>query len=96
MTTSIRTLIVEDSDDDTKLVLRSLHSGGYDPQWTKVASPEGLTSALGGRAWDVIICDYALPHMNGLGTLKIVAEGGRDIPFILSGLGFSGGIAGQG
>ena len=83
MTTPLRVLIVEDSEDDAQLVLRELRRGDYDPQWTRVESPDGLTSALARQAWDVIICDYSLPHFDAPAALKLVQGAGSDIPFII-------------
>jgi len=83
MTTTLRVLIIEDSEDDAQLALRQLRQGGYDPQWTRVDSQEGLSEALAGQEWDVIICDYSLPHLEAPGALKIVHQSGIDVPFII-------------
>jgi two-component system cell cycle sensor histidine kinase/response regulator CckA len=83
MTAPVRVLIVEDSEDDVQLLLRQLRRGGFDPQWTRVDSPEGLASALAGQAWDVVICDYSMPHLDAPRALEIVQGSGRDIPFII-------------
>ena len=83
MTTPLRVLVVEDSEDDAQLVLRQLRVGGYDAQWTRVDSPEGLRRALETQPWDVIICDYAMPHLDGLRALRIVRASGSDMPFII-------------
>ena len=83
MTTPIRVLIVEDSEDDAQLLLRALRTGSFDPQWTRVDSPEGLTSALARQAWDVIICDYSMPHFDAPAAMKVVQGTGKDIPFII-------------
>ncbi len=83
MTTAIRVLIVEDSEDDTILLLRELRAGGYDPQWARVDSPEGLTRALDGQHWDVILCGSVLFHLDALQALKIVQGSECDIPFII-------------
>ena len=83
MTTPLRTLIIEDSEDDAHLALRQLRQGGFEPQWTRVDSPDGLKGALETQTWDVIICDYSLPHLDAPEALKLVHASGRDIPFII-------------
>jgi len=83
MTTPLRVLIIEDSEDDTQLALRHLRLGGYEPSWTRVDSPEDLSAVLDGQPWDVILCDYAMPRFDAPGALRILQEGGLDIPFII-------------
>lgn len=79
----LRVLIVEDSDDDSRLVLRQLRNGGYDPQHRRIETRTGMLSALDEQTWDVIICDYSLPHFDALAALQIVQQSGKDIPFII-------------
>ena len=83
MTTPVRVLVVEDNEDDAHLVLRQLRKGGLDPKWARVDSAEGFASALEGQEWDVVICDYSLPHFDALAALEIARERKGDIPFII-------------
>jgi len=39
MSVALRVLIVEDSEDDTALLLRELQRGGYDVSYERVDSP---------------------------------------------------------
>jgi len=44
MTIPLRVLIVEDSEDDTILLLRELRRGGYDPTFKRVDTPEAMSA----------------------------------------------------
>ncbi|HLF59346.1 MAG TPA: diguanylate cyclase, partial [Alphaproteobacteria bacterium] len=82
MGTPLRALIIEDSEDDTLLLMRELRSGGYEPEYERVDSAAGLTSALERREWDIVFCDYTLPRFGGAQALAMVRERGLDVPFI--------------
>jgi PAS domain S-box-containing protein len=83
MGTPLRVLIVEDSEDDTLLLLRELKQGGYEPLHERVDSPTAVRAALQAKQWDIILCDYHLQGFNGLDALGILRESGIDIPFII-------------
>jgi signal transduction histidine kinase len=78
----LRVLMVEDSEDDALLVTLELRRGGYEPEVTRVESSEALRAALP-AGWDVVVSDYVLPRFDGLEALRVVREGGRDLPFVL-------------
>ena len=83
MSTLLRVLIVDDSEDDTSLIIRKLSSGGYDPKWERVDSSEAMRNALGREDWDIILCDYKMPNFNAAAALKLAQENKMDIPFII-------------
>lgn len=83
MTTPLRVLLIEDSENDTELLLRELRRGGYAPEYERVETPEGLEDALTRQSWDLILSDYAMPRFNGVQALKLTQAKGGDIPFIL-------------
>lgn len=83
MNTPLRTLIVEDSDDDTELLVRELRRAGYQPTFQRVETAESLNAALDQKGWDVVISDYTMPQLSGLDALKLVRRRGNDIPFII-------------
>ena len=83
MDRSLRVLMVEDSDDDAKLVLYELRRWGYDPLCERVDTREAMASALDRRKWDLIIADYVMPRFNGLDALELVKERSLDLPFII-------------
>src|SRR5215203_223602 len=80
----LRVLIVEDSTDDTLLLLRELRRGGYDPQHERVDTAEGMRAALEKQEWDVVISDHAMPSFSAPAALKLLQDGGwPDLPFII-------------
>jgi signal transduction histidine kinase/CheY-like chemotaxis protein/HPt (histidine-containing phosphotransfer) domain-containing protein len=83
MSTSLNVLIVEDSEDDAKLMLRELQHGGFEVSHARVDTPEAMTAALDSRAWDVIIADYTMPHFSGSAALSMARQRVIDVPFIL-------------
>jgi PAS domain S-box-containing protein len=79
----IHILIIEDSEDDTQLLLRELRRGGYDPIAERVDTAEAMKSALGQTHWDLIVSDYIMPRFSGLAALNILMEKEFDVPFII-------------
>jgi diguanylate cyclase len=82
MNKKLRVLIIDDSADDTILLVRGLSHGGFEPEFERVETPEAMRAALH-QTWDIIISDYAMPHFSGLGALSVLKESGLDLPFIL-------------
>jgi PAS domain S-box-containing protein len=78
----LRVLIVEDSTDDTELLLRELRRA-FVPSWQCVESAEALAVALAQEAWDVLLADYMMPRFTALAALEVLRQSGRDIPFIV-------------
>lgn len=79
----LRVLHVEDSEDDSALVIRELERGGFDPICERVETGVAFKAALQSGPWDVIISDYSLPKYDGLTALADLRKWGKDIPFIL-------------
>jgi len=83
MTTLLRVLIVDDSEDDASLIIRKLRSGDYDPKGERVDTSEAMKNALERQEWDVILCDYKMPRFSASAALKLTQEKNIDIPFII-------------
>jgi PAS domain S-box-containing protein len=81
-TKKIKALIIEDSEDDLKLLLRELNKSSYKIIYKSVQDAKGVETALK-EDWDVIISDYSLPGFSGPEALKMCNEKGIDIPFII-------------
>lgn len=78
----LRTLIVEDSEDDTLLLADQLETDGGRPvDWQRVETEQALTEALQ-QHWDVVLSDYTMPHLSGMRALEVVRQHDLDLPFI--------------
>jgi two-component system cell cycle sensor histidine kinase/response regulator CckA len=75
-------LMVEDSPEDAKLVVRELSHGGFDVTHRVVANPKDMRDALAERTWDIILSDHALPEFSGSAALKLARELAEDTPLI--------------
>ncbi len=78
----LRVLLVEDSAEDTELVLRALRAGGLSIEPRVVATEAEFGPCL---SWapDVIISDWKLPGFSGAAALAIAHESAPNVPCIL-------------
>jgi diguanylate cyclase (GGDEF)-like protein/PAS domain S-box-containing protein len=81
-TQPLRTLIIEDSEDDTLLLVDQLEvEGGRPVDWQRVETEQALTEALR-QHWDIVLSDYTMPHFSGMRALEVVRQHDLDLPFI--------------
>ena len=90
MTSLLRVLVIDDSTDDTELLLRQLRRDGFDLAAERTETIDGLIAALDAQDWDVALCDYNMPGFSGMDALAVVQERRPDLPFI-----FVSGIQGE-
>ncbi len=83
MATSLHVLIIEDSKDDTDLLLHALKKGGFEVLYEQVDSGSGMEMALAREKWDIVIADHNLPHFSAFKALDLLKENGYDIPFFI-------------
>jgi len=83
MSAYLRILLIEDSEDDANLVLREIQRGGYQIEWERVETAEAMESALTHQTWDLIICDFSLPHFSAPHALALLKKTNIDLPFII-------------
>ncbi len=83
MDRKLRVLVVEDSEEDARLVIDAVEHGGFAVRWERVETAPTMKAALAAECWDVILADYSLPQFNGVDALRIVLQSGLDIPLIL-------------
>lgn len=79
----LRVLIVEDSEDDTLLLVHNLTKGGYNPVHERVETPGAMKKALEEKQWDIILCDYKMPNFSAPSALNLLKEIKKDIPVII-------------
>jgi PAS domain S-box-containing protein len=79
---NLRVLLVEDSELDMILLLRHMQAQGYKTQHQRVASQTEMEAALA-QPWDVVLCDYQMPHFGVLPALSLLKSRGLHLPFII-------------
>jgi signal transduction histidine kinase len=79
----LRVLFVEDSETDAILLARSLERGGFALTTLRVDTAEGMEGALQTQAWDLILCDHAMPQFSAPEALELVKKHRLDVPFII-------------
>src|ERR1700741_6878 len=79
----LRVLHVEDSEQDVKLLTRCLTRAGYDVNAKRVETADAMKSALESQEWDVILCDYSMPHFSALSALALMKQMKLDLPVII-------------
>src|SRR6266536_5390073 len=83
MSKPLRILVVEDSENDTLLLLHELRRGDYDPDCERVDTPEAMGAALERQRWDLVVADFSMPQFNALAALELLNKKGLDLPFII-------------
>ena len=79
----LRALVVEDSEDDARLVVRELERGGFDVEFERVDTPEAMAAALKDSNWDIVLSDHSMPHFNSPAALDLTRRADPDMPFII-------------
>src|SRR4051794_5231133 len=80
---ALRVLLVEDSETDAKLILRSLRTAGHQLITERVETAEQMRAALALNSWDIVLSDWSMPQFSARGTLKIARELRLDVPVII-------------
>ncbi len=83
MDTTLRVLIVEDSENDAALLVRELRRGGYAVTFERVETHTAMSAALDQEPWDVVISDYSMPQFSATAALMLLKGREVDIPFII-------------
>lgn len=83
MSKPLHALIVEDSEDDTQLLVMELKRGGYDPIYRRVETPEDMAAVLSAHSWDIVFADFTMPRFNAFDALALLHKSGLDLPFLI-------------
>ncbi len=83
MAETLHVLIVEDSEDDARLIVRHLAKAGFDPVHERVETAKAMGDALEDKTWDVILCDYNLPGFGVPLALRVLKDAHLDLPLIV-------------
>jgi len=63
MATTLNVLVIEDSEEDTLLMVRELTKAGYSVKFEQAHSAATLAAALAKGGWDIIFGDFTLPGL---------------------------------
>ena len=83
MTTPLRVLIVEDSEDDALLTIQELRRGGYAPTYRRVEQRAAMREALERETWEVVVCDWNLPRFSALDALGVLRALALEVPCLV-------------
>ena len=79
----LRVLLLEDSEDDALLIVRTLRGQFGDVRSTRVESVTALREALAGGSWDAAISDHTMPRLQLDRAAATLRESGFIGPLIL-------------
>lgn len=80
----LRVLIVEDNKDDVELIALQLQKFWKPVAWYDVQTEAALLVTLRRDTYDVILCDYVMPHLTALRALEVIRDTSQtDVPFIV-------------
>mgnify|MGYP001477478781 CR=1 FL=1 len=80
---TLRVLTIDDSEDDVSLIIRELKKGGYNPHYERVDTASAMKKTLQENTWDIILCDYTMPHLDGPSAITLLKKTNIDIPIII-------------
>jgi C4-dicarboxylate-specific signal transduction histidine kinase len=83
LSSRIKLLLVEDSPDDSDLLLKHLKRAGLETIHERVETERAMISALESKEWDTVICDYDIPGFGVIPALLLLKEKKPDIPCIV-------------
>ena len=83
MKKQIKLLMVEDSADDSILIINEFNASGYEVIFKRVWTEESMREALVNEKWDAITCDHSMPGFDSVRALKVLLVSGLDLPFII-------------
>jgi PAS domain S-box-containing protein len=83
--TPLRVLLVEDDEDDARLLTRYFERAGYRTFVHRVETADDMRRALTqpDAEWDVVLADFNLPSFSAPAALQLVKRTGKDVPFIV-------------
>ena len=78
----LQVLVVEDLKNDAELMIYALRRGGFEFHHERVTTDRELRSALEAQRWDLALCDYNLPSLDGHQALAAITSVQPDIAVI--------------
>src|SRR3989454_4777282 len=84
MATVLKVLVIEDSEEDTLLMVRELTKAGYSVEFEQTYSAATLAAALEKGGWDIVFSDFTLPGFSGTAALTQVRKHDAEVPFLFT------------
>jgi signal transduction histidine kinase len=78
----LRVLVVEDSDDDYRLLVAQMAAAGLRITSRLVEDAPGMREALE-EPWDIVISDHSMPRFSSMAALRLLKETRGDVPFLI-------------
>lgn len=78
----LRVLLIDDDENDERLIVRELQRSGYQVTWERVDTAASLENALR-KEWDVVTCDWVMPSFTAPAALKILSQHETAYPVII-------------
>lgn len=83
MNRPLRVLLVDDLADDAVLNVHALNRHGYEVESRRVDTMAQATSALDEANWDIVLCDFSMPHFSAYAMMTLLQERDENIPCII-------------
>lgn len=80
---TLRILLVDDSEDEALFLEDDLLQGGYEPSLQRVDTEKDMRNALKNQEWDVIIIDYVMPYFSAPAAMQVYHDLALDIPCLI-------------
>ncbi|OLS21133.1 MAG: Sensor protein ZraS [Candidatus Heimdallarchaeota archaeon LC_3] len=80
---SISILHIDDNETVLETTKTYCERNRNDFSFTSISDPIEALELLSFQKFDVVICDYEMPGLNGLQVLEKLRDNGNDIPFIM-------------
>lgn len=83
MSALLKLLVISGSDDEAATLRRFLEKAGYQITLAIVSSRAALERILDERAFDVILCDFDSPELDGFDALKLCRQLAENVPLVV-------------
>ncbi len=83
MSSSLRVLLVDDSEEDAILLARSFRETAYAATLTRVDDATALEHALHAENWDVVLCDFSMPGFGAAPALRLIRKTKPNLPVLI-------------
>ena len=79
----LRVLCVDDSPDDAELEILALERHGFMVEAVRVDERDAAIATLEDGSWDLVLCDYSMPHFSAPAMLELLRAYDADIPCLV-------------